>query len=125
MVRMRMINPNDVPRTVLELTLGAQHVERIVDAKTEGFARKRVGAAAGIAGGQAPRRVIGDLRRKEAQLEVKDLVHLLGRRLRALRVTASARSAPDRTCGRPGVRSVNIIDTRPPRTSLSAGGTLR
>ena len=28
------------------------------------------------------------------------------------------------TCGMPVVRSVNIIDTRPPSTSLSAGGTL-
>jgi hypothetical protein len=39
-------------------------------------------------------------------------------------VTASARSAPDRTCGRPVVRSVNIIDTRPASTSWMAGGEL-
>ena len=33
--------------------------------------------------------------------------------LRLIRVIASARSAPALTCGRPVVRSMNIIDTRP------------
>ena len=44
--------------------------------------------------------------------------------LRCRRVTASARNAPDLTCGRPVVRSVNIIDTRPASTSWMAGGEL-
>src|SRR5262249_5750004 len=44
--------------------------------------------------------------------------------LRCRRVTASARRAPDLTCGRPDVRSANIIDTRPASTSWMAGGVL-
>src|ERR1700738_2786228 len=44
--------------------------------------------------------------------------------LRCSRVTASARNAPERTCGSPVVRSVNIIETRPASTSWSAGGEL-
>src|SRR5438876_8996409 len=43
---------------------------------------------------------------------------------RLILVTASARSEPAFTCGNPVVRSANIIDTRPARTSLSATGTV-
>src|SRR3954467_3205114 len=41
--------------------------------------------------------------------------------LRCILVTARARSAWALTWGRPLVRSMNIIDTRPPSTSLTAG----
>src|SRR5258708_28052839 len=44
--------------------------------------------------------------------------------LRCRRVTASPRNAPDRTFGRPFVRSVNIIDPRPASTAWRAGGEL-
>ncbi|MGY3076084.1 hypothetical protein ACVWZZ_002455 [Bradyrhizobium sp. LM6.10] len=43
---------------------------------------------------------------------------------RSLVVTASARSALPWTWGRPVRISTNIIETRPPMTSLSAGGEL-
>ena len=44
--------------------------------------------------------------------------------LRLMRVIASARNAPDWTCGMPVVKSANIIDTRPASTSVSACGAL-
>ena len=40
------------------------------------------------------------------------------------RETASGRTVPAATCGMAVVKSANIIDTRPPMMSSSAGGVL-
>ena len=44
--------------------------------------------------------------------------------LRLMRVVASARSLPARTCSMPVVRSTNIIDTRPAIRSTTPCGVL-